>query len=138
MYSDSNYHLDLVVFMSLTAQFDSPINDYLQHVQKQIRFAKEPDNPSLISHYLDIDTCRQKSVESLKQHYERQFRLLLDTVADELIPSHWRCCCLDNINKPLGQLARLFANNQDGQAYLCKLKYELNMTCHYVLSGLSR
>lgn len=110
--------------------------DYKHHLWRKIRFAKEPDNPALIDHYLDIDTCRLKSFQAQKDHYECQFRLLLETVADELVPAYWRCCCLDHINKPLLKLNRL-SKDARHQNYLCKLKYELNMTCHYVLQGLA-
>ena len=112
-------------------------NDYVHFIQRQVRFAKDPDSPWLITHFLDIDTCHKHSFKDLKHHYERQFRLLLETVADELLPGHWRCCCLDNIHKPLSKLAGLFKDRPDEQAYLGKLRYELNMTCHYVLPGLT-
>ncbi|PIE25151.1 MAG: hypothetical protein CSA60_01275 [Neptuniibacter caesariensis] len=111
-------------------------SEYVKALQHKVRYATEADSPSLITHWLAIDTCRLQGFEHRKQHYERQFRLLLDTIADELLPGHWRNCCLDNIYRPLAELNRL-SSRPDHQSYIYHLRYELNMTCHYVLHGLT-
>jgi hypothetical protein len=42
-----------------------------------------------------------------RQHIQWQSRLLLDTVMDELIPSHWRCHCLNNIYSLISSFKKL-------------------------------
>lgn len=111
-------------------------SEYVQVLRKKVRSAAEADNPGLITHWLELDLCRHQGFKSRKEHYERQFRLLLDTIADELLPGHWRCCCLDNINRPLAELSRL-SSRSEHQSYINRLQYELNMICHYVSHGLA-
>lgn len=117
-----------------TSKFGSHLARALQH---SIRSAKEPNNPSLINYWLEVDQCKTGATfEQKRDHHERQFRLLLDTIADELLPGHWRCCCLDNIYRPLLELENL-SSHPAYRRYTSKLRYELNMTCNYVLAGLS-
>ena len=77
------------------------MNVILVKLRNKIRHGEEPDNPTLISlwlsfeeDYRDVNTGNS----TLEDHYEKQFNLLLETVADELIPVHWRRVCLDNIS----------------------------------------
>ncbi len=66
----------------------------LTHIRRKIRWGEEPDNPLLISRWLaheNHEHTQQLSQEELRQGYENQFRLLLETLMDELVPSHWRC-----------------------------------------------
>lgn len=80
----------------------------------KIRHAKEPDNPALVSIWLDMQ-------ESQFVHHNHKQRwsvccsaidLLLDAYADELNPSHWRAVCLDNLVRPLAALQRMAASEQ--------------------------
>lgn len=101
-----------------------------------IRTAAEPDSPSLLTDWFELDQCdEQQSIQTQREHFESQFRLLLDTVSDELLPSQWRCTCLNNIYRPLKALNKL-ANSEQSTAELNKLFYELNVICNYVKASL--
>ena len=121
----------MYVTQSATAQ-----HEYMQILAFKVRYAKEPDNPGLISHWLALERCVDKCYQPQREHYERQFRLLLDAIADELLPGHWRRCCLDNINRPLSVLQRLSAAPEH-RTYMQTLNYELNVTSHYVANSMT-
>lgn len=104
----------------------------------KIRWGEEPDNPLLISNWLKEkarDQVQPVSVEALRTHYESQFKLLLETVMDELIPAHWRCICLDHIHKPLQSLWQISDSSQS-EDQLHRLRHELAMQSHYVRYSL--
>ena len=65
-----------------------------------------------------------------------QFQLLLDTMADESLPVHWRNQCLNHINKPLLGLQRLADCKQSTQQ-VNSLFYELRVMSYYLQPGLS-
>ena len=94
------------------AAFPKVINEYICALALKIRFAKEPNSPNLISHWLELDCCRETDPSAQRAHFERQFRLLLDAIADELLPSHWRRSCLDNVNRPLIELEKLSSSSE--------------------------
>lgn len=107
----------------------------------KIRFASEPDNPSIIREWLsypsetfDQAQLRTPTAESSdmawfdyqRSVYQAQFRLLLDTVIDELIPSHWRECCLDHIYLPLAKLEKI-ATSTAHRTLINQMYYELQI-----------
>ncbi|MEH6580106.1 MAG: hypothetical protein V7731_23880 [Amphritea sp.] len=104
----------------------------------KIRHATEPDNPALISQWLSLDSCPSYlRIDEQRVHYEQQFRLLLETIADELLPGTWRRACLDQIHKPLTALAEI-AFCHDSIQRLNVLHNELRLTCDYVSASLNR
>lgn len=120
-----------------------PIN--LSELRRKIRFAEEPDNPALIGQWLATDHCCQQQSDLSRrginpcqnctrtqqyQHYEQQFRLLLETLEDELLPKNWRCSCLDQIYKPLAHLRQL-CDTTYCSAQLNRLIWELRISSHY-------
>lgn len=107
-------------------------------LRDKIRYAQEPDNPMLINLWLSMDTPapQQTKRDDVWQHFEDQFRLLLETLVDELLPAHWRRSCLDQIYQPLSSLARLSHTPQEQQK-LHYLQYELVLSCEYVEASLS-
>lgn len=110
----------------------------VQQLRTKVRYAKEPDNPLLISLWITqentaITTLLDKT--QLRNHYEAQFRLLLDTIADELLPTHWRRNCLDHIFIPITSLQKL-ADNDSSQRHIRQLMAELNINCQYVTNSL--
>lgn len=108
----------------------------LDEIRSKIRYAKEPDNPQLINCWLALGQAGY-SVLDKRHHFEDQFRLLLDTVVDEILPSHWRCTCLDSIYRPLMELRQL-VDTPESQAHLRALQNELSVTGRYVQCGLSQ
>lgn len=117
-------------------QSPTKTHEYIRALELKVRYAKEPNNPGLITHWLTLARCADTTYLSLREHYEHQFRLLLDTLADELLPAHWRRCCLDNINRPLLAMQRLSASSEH-RMYMHRLNYELNVTCHYAAQSMT-
>jgi hypothetical protein len=88
----------------------------INHLRKTIRYAKDHDNPQLLSFWLAEELilfsesdCKQ-DIEAKCRIYEGQCRLLLDTISDTLIPEHWRELCLNHIHLPLINLERISLN----------------------------
>jgi len=107
-------------------------------LKSKIRHAEEPNNPGLIPLWLtleEIEIGQEPSLRELRKNYESQFHLLLETVADELVPSHWRQVCLDNIYKPLTTLQRMI-NDDESRVRLSALMRELSVTSRYVEKSL--
>ncbi len=118
----------------------------IKKITSVIRRGEQPNKPELIDLWLELDNCCSLfnhqiqfceccSLERQRQHYEQQFRLLLETVVDEIVASHWRCICLDNVYRPLANIKRLVKNEQSKQE-LQALFYELSVTSHYVKGSL--
>jgi hypothetical protein len=113
-------------------------NPSVRLIRDKIRFGHEPDNPLLISIWLDQEKLFLQELEDIghrRQYLEQQFRLLLDTIMDELIPSHWRCICLNNIYYPLSSLKKL-ASDKQSERHIQQLINELSVTSNYVASSL--
>lgn len=117
-------------------------NAYVAYLEKCIRQASRPDDPQLIGHWLDLmqspavftsDICTGPQSHKVRWcSYKQQCHLLLDAIADELLPASWRCSCLDSIYRPLQQLQAL-AETDAEIVELQQLRYELNQTCYYAL-----
>lgn len=108
-------------------------------LKNKIRYALEPDNPNILYQYLsalpvDFYRYNDKSLAHERNHYIEQFHLLLETFSDDCLPSHWRCLCLDCINKPLFSLANLASCEQSLQQVKA-LHYELRVISHYFETG---
>lgn len=115
----------------------SPSNA-LAHIRHKIRWGEEPDNPLLISHWLTRENHAQgqeQEREALRQRYESQFSLLMETVVDELVPAHWRCLCLDHIHRPLQSLKRI-SDSPQSDNHIRRLARELALQSHYVRHSL--
>ena len=68
----------------------------------KVRHALEPQNPDVIRQYLCAvprSVLRGESEET--EYLTAQFALLLETVADDALPMHWRRSCLDQAYRPL-------------------------------------
>lgn len=111
----------------------------------KIRYGSEPDNPGLIRQWLDTEKNTHLQEDSIfadlmlsnlatndrnRLIYLTQFRLLLDTICDELIASHWRECCLDHIYLPLRKFEKL-ANTSNLQSLVRQMHYELTMLTNH-------
>ena len=97
----------------------------------------EPDNPQLITQFLNFKlNVSTPNKAFYREQLLAQFQLLIDTIADELLPAHWRRHCLDNIYRPLHALHRLADGTQSKQQVLA-LTHELRVISHYLQDGLS-
>ncbi len=109
----------------------------INQLRHKIRYALEEDNPSLVMLWLSMEeSVRHMDPNANWQLYCAQFKLLIDTLSDDLLPKHWRICALDNIYKPLSSLQRI-AKNPDQQKHLNKLYYELRVISNFFQKGLS-
>ncbi|MGB1239151.1 MAG: hypothetical protein ACPG4U_13120 [Pseudomonadales bacterium] len=107
--------------------FDPAINN----LRQKIRHGSEADNPSLIAMWLSMEELEFARHRGLRWAlYCAQFRLLLDAFADDLVASHWRALCLDNIYRPLCSLQRQ-AFCEGRKAHIMRLQYELRITSQY-------
>lgn len=104
----------------------------IKTLRKKIRFAEEPNNPQLICMWLKIEQVKMKNISYEKQWagYINEANFLLDTLSDELIPAHWRECCLNHIHIPLGCLHRLVSSKKD-LLRLNQLMYEVRETSKF-------
>lgn len=107
----------------------------LELLKQKIRYGSEPDNCGLIGFWLDLDAPQSSSSIGQLQHYESQFRLLLDAVMDELVPKHWRLQCLDNIYRPLLSFKRS-SRCACSDKKLQQLFRELTISCNYTEESL--
>lgn len=115
-------------------EHQDPAINVLRH---KIRHGEEVDNPSLVLIWFSMEeattsTCKQ-AAWSL---YVAEYRLLLDTLSDDMLAGHWRLWCLDNIYKPLSALSRLVGSDEQKQE-LEKLFYELRVTSQFFKPGLA-
>lgn len=111
-----------------------------KELERQIRFALQPDNPALISHWLTRFRCCQRctygdiccycSIDRQRSCYEYQCQFLMDTALDELLPGHWRHSCLDQLHQPKRCLQRL-ASSEEHWAFLRAVSYELSISATY-------
>ncbi|MCJ8298400.1 MAG: hypothetical protein MJK13_05600 [Pseudomonadales bacterium] len=77
----------------------------INSLRRKIRQGLEADNPSLIALWLSMEEVEFNDQHELRWPlYLAQYKLLLDTFADDLIVKHWRITCLNNICKPLSHL----------------------------------
>lgn len=107
-----------------------------QHtLERKIRHGSDPDNPLIIKIWLDSNTIYCENTKARRLQYTKQFYLLLETVLDELLPSHWRVTCLDNIHIPLSSLQRL-VDDEQSKTHLSDLYRELAITTRYVEASL--
>lgn len=115
---------------------ESTSADY-QRLYRKIRSAEDPDNPALILLFLELSlSLADNTVADKRRCLKVQFQLLLDTLADEHLPSHWRCQCLDNIYRPLRELQRI-ACCRESKQQVRLLMYELRIISCYFQAGLS-
>lgn len=115
-----------------TQRADSP---RLRQLRSWIREAAYPDDPQLICEWLSQTPCSQSPLDQQWQHFEDQFNLLMDTISDELLPSHWRCSCLDQIHQPLRSLSRL-SSEPHAKDRVRLLLWELSVTTQFVRASL--
>ncbi|MEW5009371.1 MAG: hypothetical protein AB1Y36_08825 [Cycloclasticus sp.] len=116
-------------------EVSEPTRAYYE-LSRKIRHAEQPNNTLIISDFLSLpplSSLKNKAVQ--RAHSVAQFQLLMDTIADEYLPSHWRCQCLDYIYRPLQSLQGL-ANCQQSRQQLRYLNYELQLMSHYLQAGL--
>lgn len=122
------------------------VESNLAQLRHKVRWAVEPDNPQLITHWLARERCcNLRSISQApcgccstarqRRRYHFQFQLLLGTVLDDLLPAHWRCSCLDHIYKPLCGLKQL-CDNPAREAHVRRLYQELAISSRYVQAGL--
>ena len=99
----------------------------------KIRFAREPDNPALIHHWLRNDrTDNANEPDSRWDMLRLQYHLLLDTINDVNLPLRWRCACLEAIYTPLQRMESLACDNAHKRE-VRRLYFEVTMCRHCCL-----
>ena len=106
------------------------------NIAYKVRHGTDPDNPILLDELLRLPPIfDQLDLEVKRSYLVTQFNLLLDTFADDFLPSHWRRHCLDQIYLPMQRLEQL-ANCKKSRAQLLSLGYELRVTTNYYHASL--
>lgn len=121
--------------MPFSDKQDLKSNDLLK-LRDYIRWGKTPDTPNLLRQYLLIKPSTNESIQSQRKHYIGQFQLLIDTIADDYVPGHWRCTCLDQIYLPLQALQQL-ADCTNSQNQVAELYRELRIISHYFQDSMT-
>lgn len=102
-------------------------NTSITVLRRKIRHAEEPDNPALISIYLNQKAnSLGASTDARRQHLLVQFQLLLDTIMDTCRPLHWRCLCMDHIHQPIFALKTL-ADTAESKQHVRTLFHDLRI-----------
>ena len=105
-------------------------------LKSKVRFGHAPDAHHLFDEWMRLDESLSVETSHAKcRCYERQCRVLLDAICDELVPTQWRCACLDQINKPLRKLLKLSKTDEQQRDYL-GLTREIRVCSHYVQQSL--
>lgn len=112
--------------------YDQQMSDGLaDELTCKVRYATHENNPEIIKSWLQATSPAQvESIQTCRRIYRYQFKLLMETICDDLIPSHWRRTCLDNIYKPLHGFQRVALCPHS--RHTLKLMYvELNQSIKY-------
>ena len=106
----------------------------IEVIKNKIRHGTEPNNPALISLWLTKEGDLQQTLadkSELRLLFENQFRLLLETIVDDLVPNFWRRTCLDYVYRPLTSLKGI-SDSEQSVSHLRQLTYELSTKCRYI------
>lgn len=106
-------------------------NPAIDRLCYKVRYGLEPDNPQLLALWFDMEQTQtiDNEDEQWLLHIA-EFRLLLDTFADSIVPHHWRNLCLDHIYRPLSELGRL-AKDAHQKSELNSLMHELRVISQF-------
>ena len=106
------------------------------YLHQKIRSAAEPNNPKIIDDFLSLRAFEtMHSTIQRREYLSTQFQLLLETIADECLPPHWRCLCLNRIHYPILALQQM-ADCVHSKRQVRLLMHELRMTSHFLQAGL--
>lgn len=90
------------------AAADHPGVECLRWLGLKIACGLSPDDPGLLRrHQLALEQLVDAGVLAPIPAHEQALRLLYGAAHDTLLPWHWRCACLDQLNRPLAALQRL-------------------------------
>lgn len=110
-----------------------------------IRCALSPDDPWLIERFVAMTPRYFRGSRAPGwRAQEAIFRLLLDTAADQALPWHWRCLCLDHAYRPLWALRSLATDTssrrrlQSLQGRLSSLVLLPSLNYHEPQEGMQR
>lgn len=93
------------------------------------------DSPELLYQYLELTEqyAEKLSITDAAALHERVFYVLLNTMCDSSVPSHWRQTCLDKVYSPLSKFKYLIVTYQDARHYF-KMEHSLRTLNRYFLS----
>lgn len=92
------------------------------------------DSPEVLFYYLKLteEYAERLSITDAVLLHQRVFNVLLDTVCDTSLPSHWRQMCLDKVYLPLLKLKHLIVTYQDARNYF-KMEHRLRTLSHHFI-----
>ncbi|UXH79271.1 hypothetical protein [Roseateles amylovorans] len=87
---------------------DHPGVECLRWMAFKIACGLTPEDPQLLRrHQLATEQLVEAGVLAAIPAHEQALRLLYSTAHHTLLPWHWRCACMDQLNRPLAALSRL-------------------------------
>ncbi|MDB4837325.1 hypothetical protein OAH87_02535 [Marinomonas sp.] len=94
------------------------------------------DSPELLYQYLELTEqyAERLSIPDAAVLHERVFHVLLNTICDSNVPSHWRQTCMDKAYSPLSQLKCLIVTYQDARNYF-RMEHSLRTLSRYFISS---
>lgn len=107
----------------------------LLELESHIRKGDEPDSPLLVDTYLRrIEHASSLLLSTYEKVslYIHAARLLLDTVCDCFVVTHWRHHCLNQIYRPLLAAQRMVTCDDEDQL-IRQFQRELNILAQYFL-----
>ncbi len=111
---------------------DANTNMMIKQLKNKIRHGLQPDNPALLSIWLNFEESTCKSFNQKKQFkaYIAMVKFLMECYADTMNPPHWRATCLDHMARPLSCLQRICYGPVQ-HTELQALYMEINVLSHY-------
>jgi hypothetical protein len=104
------------------AAADHPGVECLRWMALKITCGLAPNEPALLwRHQLTLEQLVDAGVLAAIPAHEQALRLLYGAAHNTLLPWHWRCACLDQLNRPLAALHRL-ADAQGDAALVARLQ----------------
>ncbi|MEM6987415.1 MAG: hypothetical protein AAF499_12850 [Pseudomonadota bacterium] len=110
---------------------------FIAWLERVVRSGELPDRSDLIITWFVLTTAKptEPLLNQLNTHH-RQVLVLLDAIADDLVPTSWRRCCVNNINRPMNALSQLVRCDCNRRA-LNQLEHEVRQTLAYYEPALS-
>ena len=106
----------------------------LMQLRQQVRYGEQPDNPALLDRWLVLEELVFPRVCSCvkRRVYRREYDLMLEAMADELVPLHWRQLVLDRMHHPLNGLSAI-ASKPHQRKSVNRLRWQMNTIASYSL-----
>lgn len=104
----------------------------LIELRQNVRFGYHPTRTDLLSEwFMEEEACLKNRCNCVRRKvFTREVELLIEAIADDLVPENWRRVCLQKAYRPLNAL-RCIAQSRSHVEHHFKLKRELLLIADY-------